>query len=189
MNMAYIWGYDTTVAIATVKNAALNEVAHTSFEPDASGYWSIPSTVRDITQGITGKQSYALSNGSITKSALTTSKGYIVSYWSKGASATVNGATATSGYNKNGWSYYEHKLNAGPSTVTVSGTVTIDELRLYPVDAQMTTTTYDPLTGVTSSCDLNNRIRYYEFDGFNSLKLIRDEDRNVIKSFDYRIKL
>lgn len=189
MNMAYIWGYDTTVAIATVKNAAQNEVAHTSFEPDASGNWSIPSATRDVTQGITGRQSYALSNGSVTKSGLTTSKAYIVSYWSKSASATVNGATAASNYNKNGWFYYEHKINVGASTVTVSGAVTIDELRLYPADAQMTTTTYDPLTGVTSTCDLNNRIRYFEFDGFNSLKLIRDEDRNVIKSFDYRIKL
>jgi hypothetical protein len=187
-NMAYIYGYDTAFIIATITNAAGNEVAYTSFEPDAIGYWSIPSATRDITQGITGKQSYSLSNGAVTRT-IPTSKSFIVSYWSKGASATVNGSMATSSYNKNGWFYYEHKLNAGASSVSVSGSVTIDELRLYPTDAQMNTRTLDPLTGVTSECDVNNRIRYYEYDGFNALKLIRDEDRNVIKTNDYRIKL
>jgi hypothetical protein len=189
MNMSYVWAYDTAFAIATVKNAALNEVAYTSFEPDASGYWTIGSAVRDLTQGIMGRQSYALSNGSVSKSGLTTAKSYVVSYWSKGASASVNGVAATSYYNKNGWYYYEHKVNSGAATVTVSGSVTIDELRLYPSDAQMTTVAYDPLTGITGTSDVNNRMQYFEYDGFNRLKLIRDEDRNVIRTIDYKVKL
>lgn len=188
IKQSYIWGYDTLYPIATVTNAGQSDIAYTSFEPDATGYWTIPSANRDATQGITGRQSYGLGNGAITKNGLSTTESFIVSYWSKSGSATVNGATATSAYNKNGWYYYEHKIAAGISTITVSGSVTIDELRLYPSDAQMTSFTYDPLVGMTSRCEADNRISYFEYDGFNRLKLIRDEDRNILKTYDYRYK-
>ncbi|MVT45211.1 hypothetical protein GO495_31775 [Chitinophaga oryziterrae] len=188
IRQSYVWGYDTLYPIATVSNAAQNEIAHTSFEPDAAGYWTIPSATRDITQGITGRQSYALSNGSVSRTGLTTTKSYIVSYWSKSSTATVNGTTATSSYNKNGWYYYEHTIAAGASTITVSGSVTIDELRLYPTDAQMNTFTYDPQVGMTTQCDADNRISYFEYDGFNRLKLVRDVDRNILKTYEYRYK-
>lgn len=62
----------------------------------------------------------------------------------------------------------------------------IDELRLYPFAAQMTTYTYEPLIGITSQCDANNKITYYEYDSFGRLKTIRDQDRNVIKTMDYQ---
>jgi hypothetical protein len=188
IRQSYVWGYDTLYPIATVSNAAQTEIAHTSFEPDATGYWTIPSTTRDVTQGITGRQSYALSNGSVSRTGLTTSKSYVVSYWSKTASAAVNGSTVTSSYNKNGWFYYEHIIAAGAGTVTVSGSVTIDELRLYPTDAQMITFAYDPMIGMTSQCDVDNRISYFEYDGFNRLLLVRDMDRNIIKTYKYQYK-
>jgi hypothetical protein len=62
----------------------------------------------------------------------------------------------------------------------------IDELRLYPVNAQMTTYTFDPLVGRTSVCSPNNTIVYYEYDGFNRLKDIRDMDRNILQLYDYQ---
>ena len=50
----------------------------------------------------------------------------------------------------------------------------------------MTTYTYDPLVGMTSQCDANNKITYYEYDSFNRLKTIRDQDGKVIKTIDYQ---
>lgn len=188
IKQSYVWGYDTLYPIATVTNAAQSDIAYTSFEPDATGYWTIPSATRDATQGITGRQSYALSNGAVSRNGLSTAESFIVSYWSKTGSATVNGATATAIYNKNGWNYYEHKIAAGVATVTVSGSVIIDELRLYPSDAQMVSFTYDPQVGMTSRCEADNRISYFEYDGFNRLKLVRDEGRNILKTYDYRYK-
>jgi hypothetical protein len=188
IKQSYVWGYDTLYPIATVTNAAQSDIAYTSFEPDATGYWTIPSANRDATQGITGRQSYSLGNGAITRNGLSTTESFIVSYWSKSGSATVNGSTATSTYSRNGWNYYEHKIAAGISTITVSGSVTIDELRLYPSDAQMISFTYDALVGMTSRCEADNRISYFEYDGFNRLKLIRDESRNILKTYDYRYK-
>lgn len=188
IKQSYVWGYDTLYPIATVTNAAQNEIAHTSFEPDAAGYWTIASTTRDGTQGITGLQSYALSNGTVVRSGLNNAKSYIVSYWSKTGSATVNGSTGTLFMTKNGWNYYEHTIASGAATITVSGSVTIDELRLYPTDAQMNTFTYDPQVGMTSQCDAGSRVSYFEYDGFNRLKLVRDMDRNILKTYEYRYK-
>jgi hypothetical protein len=70
-------------------------------------------------------------------------------------------------------------------TITVSGSGTIDELRLYPKGAFMTTYTYAPLIGITSQCDLNNRISYYEYDSVGRLSLIRDQDKNIVKQICY----
>ena len=97
----------------------------------------------------------------------------------------MNGATVSGQVTKRGWTYYEHSLPAGASSVTVSGAVTIDELRLYPSDAQMTTYTYMPLVGMTTSCDVSNRISYYEYDVMRRLKDLKDQDGNIIKTYDY----
>jgi hypothetical protein len=186
--LSYIWGYDALYPVASVTNALRGEIAYTSFESDISGNWTISSAVRDATQGITGSRSYSLGNGAISKTGLNTTKSFIVSYWSKSGSATVNGGTSPVIVGKNGWNYYEHRLPAGASSVTVSGSVIIDELRLYPADAQMSSFTYDPLVGMTSQCSANNLITYYEFDALGRLKIIRDMDRKILKVFEYYYK-
>ena len=84
----------------------------------------------------------------------------------------------------NGWKYYEHKIT-GQTTATIGGSGLIDELRLYPSNALMQTSTYEPLKGVTSRCDAGNRITYYDFDAFGRLMLIRDQDRNILKKICY----
>lgn len=84
----------------------------------------------------------------------------------------------------NGWTYYQHKIT-GSSSVTISGTGIIDELRLYPFGSLMTSYTYQPLAGLTSQCDINNRISYYEYDVLNRLTAVRDQDKNVLKRICY----
>jgi hypothetical protein len=186
---SYIWDYLQTRPIAEIQNADSANVAYTSFEADGGGNWSIGSSSRDTIQAITGSKSYDLNNASITKSGLSSGSTYIVSYWSKNGSYSVSGSTGTKqGRSINGWTYYEHTVT-GVSSLTVakiSGTSFIDELRLYPGLAQMTTCTYQPLVGMTSQCDVNNKISYYEYDNFNRLRLIRDQDKNIIKKFTYK---
>lgn len=82
------------------------------------------------------------------------------------------------------WRYYEIIL-ANVSAVNIAGD-NIDEVRLYPANAQMITYTYEPLVGMTSQCDAANRITYYEYDGSGRLSLIRDENKNILKRFCYR---
>ena len=61
----------------------------------------------------------------------------------------------------------------------------VDEVRVHPVGARMTTTTYLPGIGKTSESDENGRTVYYEYDEFGELKAVRDNDRNLIESHEY----
>lgn len=182
-----LYDYNFQLVIAKISNAAIDDVAYTSFESDGKGYWTtIGSDLRDQTSSITGKQSYNLSNGTITKTGLNTSLTYFVTFWAKsGASVTINGASAgTALSTHNTWSLYSVTVT-GVSSVTVSGSGLIDELRLFPKDANMVTYTYEPNVGVTSTCDANNTIVYTNYDSLYRPKLIRDIDKNIIKRYDY----
>lgn len=86
-------------------------------------------------------------------------------------------------FENNNWKFNQQSYN-GP--ITISGK--LDEIRIVPKDAQMTTYTYEPLVGITSQCDPNNRVTYYEYDAMGRLKLIRDQDRNIIKTYQYNYK-
>ncbi len=61
----------------------------------------------------------------------------------------------------------------------------IDDMRFYPESAKMTSYTYDPLVGITSTTSPNNKSTYYEYDKLSRLTVIRDNDRNVIKKMCY----
>jgi hypothetical protein len=49
----------------------------------------------------------------------------------------------------------------------------------------MVTYTYTPLLGMTSACDVDNKITYYFYDGLGRLKWIKDQDLNIIKTIQY----
>jgi 20S proteasome alpha/beta subunit len=183
----YIWDYQSTYPVAEVINGDSVSIAYTSFEADGTGNWSIPTGGRDsTTKPITGRKSYVTGNGAISIGGLSASRTYIVSYWSTGGSYTVSGSTATKqGKTEGSWTYYEHTVTA-VTGITVSGTTgNIDELRLYPQGAQMKTYTYEPLVGITSECDINNRITYYLYDGLERLWMVEDQDRNILKEICY----
>lgn len=184
-----IWDYKNTYPIADAMNASdtrIDSIAYTSFEADGKGNWTFTGNPVADASAPTGKKCYYLGSP-ITKPGLSTSLTYIVSYWKKGGTVSVNGTTAVSGATVRGWTYYEHKVvNPAGGLITVSGTTAfIDELRLYPVDAKMMTYTYKPLVGITSQCDPNNRITYYEYDNFNRLYLARDQNYNILKRYVY----
>jgi hypothetical protein len=182
--MAYIWDYKASLPIAECANAASNEIAYTSFEFDGTGNWTIGSTSRNTTDAMTGKKSYVLSNGSITKAISNTSKAYVVSFWSKTGSVTVNSSSAATALIRNGWTYNEITLTSGISSIIISGSATIDELRLYPSTGQMNSYTHEPLVGLTTQTDIS----YYEYDGLGRLMLIRDMNGNIVKTFNYHFK-
>lgn len=185
-NASVIYDYNNQIPIAQVSNAAYSDVAYTSFESDGSGNWTIAGSARNKTSAVTGKQSYSLSSGNVSKSGLTATQSYFISFWCKSSSGsvTVNGAAASNISTHNGWSLYTATVT-GVTTVTVAGTGQIDELRLHPQSASMATTTYEPFVGVTSACDANNTVLYTEYDSLFRVKLLRDADRNILKRYDY----
>ncbi|RYE20159.1 MAG: hypothetical protein EOP51_18425 [Sphingobacteriales bacterium] len=66
-----------------------------------------------------------------------------------------------------------------------TGKVWIDDLRLHPENAKMTSFTYEPLIGMLSQADINNQYSFYEYDGLGRLVLIRDKDKNILKKICY----
>ncbi len=182
----YIWGYGNTKPIAQVTNATSSSVAYTSFETTETGGWSgITAAGLTVAGAATGKLALTKNNFSISKSGLSTSTNYTVSYWSKNGSYTVNGLSGAAGPTVNGWTLYIHTLTPATTTITVAGSGSIDELRLYPTAAHMTTYAYKALSGVISICDANNRITYYEYDELQRPIVLRDQDRNIVKKFSY----
>ena len=49
----------------------------------------------------------------------------------------------------------------------------------------MSTYTYTPLLGITSNCDVSNRLTFYIYDTFSRLSQMLDQDKNVIKKICY----
>jgi hypothetical protein len=179
--------------MAKVANGSQSEIAATSFEDIfGKGNWEISGNLSGlyVSDGTapTGKMVCNLSGLAITKSGLNSTKTYIVTYWIKNSNPLIIPGTKMgfpiSGKIINGWKYFEHKVT-GESTISISGNSAIDELRLYPEKAIITTYTYERLIGITSECNVNNNIKYYEYDASNRLILIRDQDKNIVKRICY----
>ena len=187
LSCSFIYDYNKEYVIAEVKNAPYTSIAYTSFEADGKGRWKYTGNNLPDNTAPTGKKDYSLANGNIYRDSLNTSLTYVVSYWSKSGPQSVNGSTTPlQGYTYNGWTYYENQVaNPSAGTITISGTGTIDELRLYPSNAQMTSFTYEPLVGITSLSDPAGKISYYEYDGSKRLLDIRDQSRNILKAYCY----
>jgi hypothetical protein len=188
---AFIWDYDTHLPVAHTVNAMFGATASTSFESNGNGNWSFSSSgVRSDSGSVTGNQAYTLATAYVEKNLLDASQTYVVTYWLKnnGGTAAINSGSGGSVLiDKNGWKLYQREIT-GVGSVRISGTGVIDELRFYPKNAQMITYTYDPLVGLTTQCDANNRILFYEYDNFNHLLRIRDADKNILKTFEYKYK-
>jgi hypothetical protein len=187
-NQAMIWDNSLCLPLAQVDNAYIGDVAYAGFETAETGNWtySSGSVVSDATAP-TGVKGYNLS-GAISKSSLTSSQKYILSYWSKsGASVSVTGGTqsnSVTGRVMNNWTYHELTVT-GTTSISLSGSGSIDEVRLYPALAQMTTYTYDALFRLTATCSANSTVSYYEYDSFNRLVDIKDQYGNIMKAFEY----
>jgi hypothetical protein len=186
---AYIWDYDQSYLTAKFTNAKEADVAYTSFETNVKGNWTFTGTILADATSITGRNCYNVGSGAITKTGLTASMSYIVSYWTKNSTSyNIAGTVAgypLKGHTVNGWTYFEHKVS-GQSAVTINSTGYIDEIRLYPSDANVITYTYDPLVGVTSECNESCYVRYYTYDDEGRLKAIKDEKGRIIKLIDYQ---
>lgn len=160
---SYIWGYNSLYPIAETKNAAYSDIYFTGFE-DGDG-----NTAAD--DSYTGK--FSRSGGFAKALSGLTDGNYMLSYWNK---SLDNWILQTQSIQVSGGSY----------TINISGQ--IDDVRFYPKDAEMSTYTYNPLVGMTSQTDPKGLTTYFEYDGLQRLKHVKDQNRNIVKSNDYHYK-
>lgn len=190
---AYIWGYNGAYPTAMIVNATSTSVAATSFESNDKGNWSYTGATLASATSKTGSYHWRLGSGkNVTKSLAAGT--YKLEYWGKGTVNLLGGtitAIRTSAADANGWILYEKQVTmAATTTLSLSGGTSayLDEVRVYPITAQMTTYTYNVERGITSVTDPNNVITYYEYDAAGRLKLIKDNNRHVVKAYDYHFK-
>jgi hypothetical protein len=195
ISSSYIYDDNLLYPTAQIANALPSEVAFSSFETNSNitGNWTFSGATNNYENDfLMGNRSlkFLSTGGSVFYNTIPTGKKYILSYWKNTGQVTVvsNGVTiapSSNSFTKNNWTYVEYILPNTTSDVTLSSSnATIDNLRLYPFDAQMTTYTYEPNIGMTSTCDANNKISFYEYDYLNRLTIIRDQD-NILKKICY----
>ncbi len=187
-----IYDHNNRFITAEILNGSQDDVAYSSFEGSNKGGWAYNTEAVREDYSPTGKKYFALNGHAITL-AVNQNKKYILSFWARSSNVVISGITVLlvkTGPTFFGWTYYEYSVlgNGSAQNMSITGTDGIDELRFYPETARLKTYTYNPLQGKTSECDENNRIVYFEYDGLNRLKGIRDEQRNLIKAYNYNFK-
>jgi hypothetical protein len=188
-----MWNYLYESPVAQVKNATnaysgSSDLFYTSFEADNQGNWLYSGTPVADPTAPTGSYSYPLSSGSVYTAAIPSTLTYVLSLWSNGGAPTVNNGstnlTGTALNTVNGWIYYEYQVPTGSSSINISGSTSIDELRMYPSNAQMTTYAYAP-SGLTSISDTKGANSYFEYDYFQRLQNMKDWAGNINKNYGY----
>ena len=198
--LCYLWDYRAAEPLAKASGAALTQLAATSFEPGATGRWRYDSTSTSpylVAGGKTGRWAYRLADARQVACSNLPPGQYMLTYWVKGASPIVyqNSVPVTPTplrQSPDGWQQYGVTLAlAQPSRNSVNLLATpgsaplLDELRLVPVGAQLTTFTYDPLRGLTSQTDPTGRTTAYEYDGLGRLVRTRDEQGQILSQQQY----
>jgi YD repeat-containing protein len=159
---AIIWDKTSLNVIAQVKNSLYKNVFYQGFEETDGN--------SDIDDAHTGHQS---KTGGYTHNLTGLDNGdYEFTYWVKSNDSWLQQIIAV-------------KVTNGTYSITVDGSSQIDDICFCPKGAQITTYTHDPLVGMTSSTDAKGQTTYYEYDDFQRLVTIRNQNRKVLKSFCY----
>lgn len=193
---SYIWGYDGQRPIAEARNATPAEIAYTSFEEDSPGGWTFNGST--VTTAFTGKRGYGLDGTSATdvRRAQLPAGTYELTMWAHGTGVprvSVSGGSLPPHQLltqvPSGWRQYRFRVSVPANgVVTVNSNqqyLWLDELRLSPVGAQVTSYTHAPLVGITSQTDPSGRTTFYEYDPLGRLQRVRDEQRNILSEHEY----
>jgi YD repeat-containing protein len=162
-----IYGADA-LPIAIAKNARRDQIQYYNFEKAIRNSAVGERNVHNLlTHAKTGDYSHS-GDFNVTFS---TDQEYTISYWYKTGNQP--------------WEYEEFNSSSGSESLSKGDK--IDDVRIYPKNATMSTFTYDPLTWkVTAITDANNVTTYYEYDDAGRLIKVIDEDDYILQSYEYK---
>ncbi|HSH65375.1 MAG TPA: hypothetical protein VLB84_06125, partial [Bacteroidia bacterium] len=196
---------------ATTRHAGFDETAYSSFEhgniPNDFTNWNYnnANVFTDATPPpqrgtFNGDKCYKFSGTSDVISnriALNYYQKFKFSFWGKNGTVSANvfysGVFSSPGTNvplrtgptRMGWTYYEgYFTNA--NFLQLNGTGMIDELRLYPASARMETFVYRQGIGLWSKCNENNQNTFWNYDEFQRVRLVSDQDGYILNKAEYK---
>jgi hypothetical protein len=148
----------------------------------------------------TGRQSLTLGSSQTLSISSLPSGTYTVAYYQKGGAVTLTAtggatvlSTTTGATESDGWTKVLKEISISSQTqgIQISGTTSIyiDELRLHPSGAFMTTTCYDMYRNIITQTDPNLRSQYIEYDDHRRISLIRDHEKNILQHYDYELAI
>jgi YD repeat-containing protein len=167
----YQWGYNNQYVIAKVTNAKGSsgqggeEFYYEGFE-DVNMPFAVFGEFAHTGDGFRYGSSYTVNW------LPPNNRNYVISYWYR-----IVG---------NLWKY-KQTVYTGPS-LTLTGGEAYDDICIYPSNAQITTYTHKPLVGMTSQTDAKGMTTYYEYDAFQRLKTVKDQNGNILKQTEYHFK-
>ena len=142
-----------------LSSSGLKEFFYEGFEESTGG---------NITTGNSHTGSNYLNGGYTVPFIIPNSRSYVIQWWN------LSGGI---------W-----KFNEQPYTNNFSITGPVDDVRVFPKDAMMNSYTYKPAIGITSETGPNGKTNIYEYDTLGRLLDIKDQDGNIIKTFEYHFK-
>ena len=199
---ALIWTPTSHLVQASVANGSFPNIAYTSFDvaTDLDGNWEITySGGWDEADAHTGIGRYNVSGTNEVKTTVADAGTYVLSFWTTTDNTLEDDFAISPAHTVKhdgsrviqGWKYYELELTlAAGQEVSLKGKPSalfnwLDELRLYPVDAQMSTICYDKKLRIHSMTDANNQSVYYSYDALGRLIEVRDFEGNLIEQTEY----
>jgi hypothetical protein len=206
-------GYNGTVAIVEANHSKNSQLRYSDFDVSTGTPFYVTWGTPTYSTGRNGTKALNLSAGNENTNMLTTSLSneniptFIFSCWIKSSTAgnlsVLVGASTTSTVQtpiaaSEDYRYYHLKVPVDAVVAGSSGfyirvwssvNIQIDEMAFYPIDAQLTTYTYEFPNGKKCETDSFGRSRYFEYDPWGRLFAIYDQDRNVLAVYDYKVKL
>ena len=171
MATSLLWDTAGTQLVAKVDNATRGQVYYDGFEDAVQG---------TTAQAYTGSRSKLVSAVYRLEAARLPrlSGDYLLSYWKKSGAAP--------------WTRVERVIRdyvpgSAISTDLIGGF--LDELRLHPLDAAMTSFAYQPLVGLRTAVNANGLATYYEYDSLGRLATVLDRNRDIRKHHEYAFTL
>ncbi|MBI3221123.1 MAG: RHS repeat protein [Bacteroidetes bacterium] len=161
---SYLWGYNARYPIAEVANAGPDKIFYTGFEEN--GTLETPGFLPKSGHRYLNTGTYNFQVQAGFSPAVTI--GLKMSYWYWANSK---------------WNFIEKDF----SNVINDGS-RLDDIRVYPAGAFMTTYVYNSNGLVESVTDHNGKSSRYFYDQFYRLISIKDNDGNIMKAFDYHFK-
>lgn len=164
--VTYIYDYKGRNIVAKIVNATREEVAYQDFET--------PPVLDDpyLIHGAGHSGSHYYNTAYLLPFGYPNGRNYVLSNWYH-----ISG---------NAWKYGRKPVLPGSYPLTYPhGANAMDDILIYPADAIATTFSYNLVAGLTNVTDNNGHTTNYEYDDFQRLVNIRDEDGNIKTHYCY----